>query len=69
MDITFTEWFLIGTNLLTVIVLLGALRDARRLNSMFAYTMTKIADGEAKVERVGDGFLIKLTGEDNGIPK
>jgi hypothetical protein len=69
MNITIAEWFLLGTNLVTALVLLGALRDARRLNSMFAYTMTKIADGEVKVERTGNGFLIKLTGEDNGLSK
>ena len=56
MDITMTEWFLIGTNLLTVIVLLGTLRDAHKEAELFVFMMIKIAHGEIVVFPEGKGF-------------
>lgn len=59
MNITYTEWFLIGTNLLTAFFMYGMYRDAKRTCDMFAYTIMKIAQGEAEVELNGKNFTIK----------
>lgn len=56
MDITLAEWFLIGTNLVTAVVLLMALRDARKVSNLFVFMMTKIAHGEIVVFPEGTGF-------------
>ena len=69
MDITLTEWFLIGTNLCTVFVMGGLLRDSKKMNDMFVFTLMKIADGEVDVKRSKTGFAIVTKGEDHGIQK
>lgn len=69
MDITLTEWFLIGTNLCTLVVLSGLLRDSKKMNDLFVFTIMKIADGKVVVKRDKNGFYIVPTGEDDGIQK
>lgn len=69
MDITLTEWFLIGTNLCTLVVLSGLLRDSKKMNDMFVFTIMKIADGEVDVKRTKTGFSIVTKGEGHGIQK
>lgn len=69
MDITLTEWFLIGTNLCTLVILSGLLRDARRLNHMCIFTMKEVAEGRAVLKARGNSFYIVPKGEDDGIQK
>ena len=69
MDVTLAEWFLIGTNLCTLFILGGLLRDSKKMNDMFVFTIMKIADGEVDVKRTKDGFSIVTKGEDHGIQK
>lgn len=66
MNITYTEWFLIGTNMLTAFIMYGLYRDARKTCDMLSFTIMKIADGELTVKRVGTNFLIKHKENGNG---
>jgi hypothetical protein len=69
MDVTLAEWFLIGTNLCTLFILGGLLRDSKKMNDLFVSTIMKIADGKVVVKRDKNGFYIVPKGEDDGIQK